>query len=472
MADNTIPNRTIFIRDNLEVMRGMSSESVDLIYLDPPFNKGQQWSAPVGSQAAGAAFKDAWTLDDVKEEWVGEIEEANPALHHTIVAAGFTHGESMQGYLTYMAIRLLEMRRILKETGSIYLHCDSTASHYLKALMDAVFGNEHFRTDIIWQRTSAHPSARRWASTYDNLVFYTKSEKYTWNPAYYAPDENYVRTHYIYEDSTGRYRAADLTGAGISSGQSGQIWRGFNPSEKGRHWAYIPDTLDRMDAEGLIHWPAKQGGWPSKKVYWDETKRGRPVHAVWIDVPPVNSQAKERLGYPTQKPLALLERVVKASSNEDNVVLDPFCGCATTCVAAEKLGRQWIGIDLSEKAYDLVVQRLAREVKVGSAEAPTLTGWNVVKRTDIPVRTDAAGRRRSKNIRETLYGRQGGYCNGCGVHFPPRNLTLDHVVPRAKGGADADENLQLLCGACNSMKGSTRTQDELKAELRKRGLLH
>ena len=180
----------------------------------------------------------------------------------------------------------------------------------------------------------------------------------------------------------------------------------------------------------------------------------------------------QRTGYPTQKPLALLERIVKASSNEDDIVLDPFCGCATTCVAAEKLGRQWIGIDLSEKAYDLVVQRLAKEVKVGSAERPTLTGWNIVKRTDIPVRTDAAGQRRSKNIRETLYGKQGGYCNGCGVHFPPRNLTLDHVVPRAKGGADADENLQLLCGACNSVKGSTRTQDELKAELRKRGLLH
>ena len=180
----------------------------------------------------------------------------------------------------------------------------------------------------------------------------------------------------------------------------------------------------------------------------------------------------QRTGYPTQKPLALLERIVRTLSDEGDVVLDPFCGCATTCVAAEKLGRQWIGIDLSEKAYDLVVQRLAREVKVGSAEAPTLTGWNVVKRTDIPVQTDAAGRRRSKNIRETLYGRQGGYCNGRGVHFPPRNLTLDHIVPRAKGGADADENLQLLCGACNSMKGSTRTQDELKAELRKRGLLH
>ena len=391
----------------------MNSESVDLIYLDPPFNSGQQWSAPVGSKAAGAAFKDAWTLDDVKEEWVEEIEEQNPALHHTIVAAGFTHGDSMQGYLTYMAIRLLEMRRLLKPTGSIYLHCDPIASHYLKSIMDAVLGHEQFRNEIIWRIG--------WVSGF-------KTQKLGW-----------IRNH----DTLLYYVASSLA-----------------TSRFNKEYIPYPDGYVRRDGK-------------------PPTGKGIPIEDTWncsagdvLDSIMIKSFSTEKTGYPTQKPLALLERVVSASSNVGEVVLDPFCGCATTCVAAEKLGRQWIGIDLSEKAYDLVVQRLAKEVKVGSAEAPTLTGWNIVKRTDIPVRTDAAGRRRSKNIRELLYGRQGGYCNGCGVHFPPRNLTLDHVVPRAKGGADADENLQLLCGACNSMKGSVRTQDELRAELRKKGLLH
>ena len=179
----------------------------------------------------------------------------------------------MKSYLIMMAVRLIEMRRILKATGSLYLHCDPTASHYIKLFMDAIFGSGSFRSEVIWQRTSAHPSARRWASTYDSLLFYTKSEKYKWNRIYQAPDKNYVRTHYIYEDDKGRYRASDLTGPGVSRGASGHIWRGFDPNEKGRHWAYVPDTLDEMDKQGLIHWPSKPNGWPAKKVYWDDTRR-------------------------------------------------------------------------------------------------------------------------------------------------------------------------------------------------------
>ena len=455
MAENTIPNRTIFVRDNLEVMRGMNSESIDLIYLDPPFNKGQQWSAPVGSKAAGAAFKDAWALDDVKEEWVDEIEEANPALHHTITAAGFTHGDSMQGYLTYMAIRLLEMRRLLKTTGSIYLHCDSTASHYLKTLMDAVFGSDNFRNEIIWHYggRGAKAIAKQFARNHDILLLYSNLfGKHTFERQYLAR----------------QFTPEEARQAGFRQDEQG---RWFKTSPRGD---YTDESIQRLESEDRIY-RTRTGSIRIK--YFLKQNAGKVVEDVlvgdtWSDIPDAMHIGKERLGYPTQKPLALLERVIGASSNGDDVVLDPFCGCATTCVAAEKLGRQWVGIDLSEKAYDLVVQRLAKEVKVGSTERPTLTGWNVVKRTDIPVRTDAAAQRRSKNIRELLYGRQGGYCNGCGVHFPPRNLTLDHIVPRAKGGADADENLQLLCGACNSMKGSTRTQDELKAELRKRGLLH
>ena len=392
MAESTIPNRTMFIRDNIEVLRGMNSESVDLIYLDPPFNKGRQYAAPVGSSAAGAEFKDAWTLDDMKEEWVEEIEEQNPALHHAIIAAGFTQGESTQGYLTYMAIRLLELRRALKSTGSIYLHCDPTASHYLKALMDAIFGDDNFRNEVIWNYGLGGSSQRMYSKKHDVLLFYTKTGDY--------------------------YFKKPL----------------------------VPATSNRM--------------------------RGQLKGAtdVWA-IPSINNMAKERTGYPTQKPLALLERIVGASSNPNDLVFDPFCGCATACVAAEKLGREWIGIDIAPKAYELVVDRLAREVRVGSSEHPTLTGWNVIRRTDVPVRTDVGQRLRSRNIKATLYGQQAGYCNGCEEHFRIQNLEIDHIVPVSKGGQDMDANLQLLCGSCNRIKGKRLSSAELKATLRKRGYL-
>lgn len=225
--------------------------------------------------------------------------------------------------------------------------------------------------------------------------------------------------------------------------------------------------LDALDEIGMIHWPAREGGMPRFKRYLS-TSKGRAAGDVITDIPPIGAHAKERVGYPTQKPLALLERIIKASSNPNDMVLDPFCGCATACVAAEKLERQWIGIDISPRAHELVQQRLAREVRVGSEAAPRLTGWNVERRDEPPVRSDS-GRRRSADIKQQLYGRQAGDCNGCGEHFQLRNLTIDHVIPRSRGGPDLDENLQLLCGACNSVKGN-RTQAHLIAELKRQGI--
>ena len=457
-------DKTISTGDNLDILRGMNSESVDLIYLDPPFNSNRNYSAPVGSAAAGAAFKDTWTLSDLDVAWMGLIADEQLAIYKTLEAAGLTHGKGMQSYLCMMAVRLLEMHRVLKDTGSVYLHCDPTASHYLKLIIDAIFGNEHFRAEIVWQRTSAHPSARRWASTYDSILFYTKSNKYTWNRVYMAPDRNYVRTHYTNQDRRGRYRAADLTGAGVSSGASGQPWRGFDPSEKGRHWAYIPETLDKMDAEGLIYWPSKRNGWPAKKVYWDDTKRGRPVHAVWTDIRPINSQAKERLGYPTQKPLSLLERIISASSNEGDMVVDPFCGCATACVAAENLGRKWIGIDLSPRAIELVNMRLK------GAMGDLFHDRLVTARTDIPRRTDIDAPIPYRQNRHVLFGKQEGRCNGCKTEFPFRMFEVDHVIPRSRGGIDHIDNLQLLCTHCNRTKGD-RPQEYLIARLKETGIV-
>ena len=425
-----IANRTLFIADNLDVLRGMNSGAFDLIYLDPPFNSGKQYSAPVGSIAANAQFKDAWTLDDVKEEWVDEIEERSPALHYAIRAAGFTASPSMQGYLTYMAVRLLEMRRVLKPGGSIWLHCDDAASHYLKVLMDAVFGLRNYRNEVAWKRTSAHNDSRWFGRVSDSLLFYGGTNINV--DAIRLPlDEGYVERFYRHQDDRGVYRASDLTGAGEAKGESGQDWRGINPTDVGRHWAVpikgayadwieanvisgyksIPGVmarLDALDAAGLIAWPTKKtGGVPQLKRYIDSSKGQAPTN-IWDDIMPVSARSKESTQYPTQKPIALLERIIKASSNKGDLVLDPFCGCATTCVAAERLGREWIGIDVSETAYTLVVNRLAKEAQVASVDLgagqqqPIGLYGRVTRRMDLPKRTDlplVAKGRRSANIK-------------------------------------------------------------------------
>ena len=484
MAENTIANRTLFIADNLDVLRGMNSATVDLIYLDPPFNSGRQYRAPVGSIAAGAAFKDAWTLDDVKEEWIDEIEERNPALHYTIRAAGFSSGPRMQGYLTYMAVRLLEMRRVMKPAGSIYLHCDDTASHHLRNVLDSVFGAANFRNAITWKRTSAHNDSRRFGRVADSILFYSGTDINA-DAVRSSIDAGYARRFYRHEDERGVYRADNLTAAGTTGGESGQAWRGINPGRHGNHWRppreeyaewidenVIPGysdiegvmaRLDALDAAGLLAWPQKAGGVPALKRYI-ASNTGQVPTTIWNDIKPVHAWSKERTGYPTQKPIALLERIIRASSNEGGLVLDPFCGCATTCVAAEKLGREWIGIDLSEKAYDLVVERLAKEVQIASGDLRgarrPFSGFvgDVTRRMDAPKRTDLppapAGARRSANIRAVLHAAQGGKCNGCEWPMPVHALTIDHVHPTSQDGPDIDANLQLLCGNCNSVKNA------------------
>ncbi len=226
---------TIWTGDNLHIMRGMNSESVDLIYLDPPFNSNRTYEAPIGSQAAGAAFKDAWTLDDVDVHEHGELADRNPAAYSVIEAARLSHGKSMQSYLIMMAVRLLEMRRILKSTGSIYLHCDPTASHYLKLLMDGIFGKDAFVNEIVWKRTSAHNSAKGWGPVHDTILFYGGSANYQWNRAFQPYDSEYVDKFYRHHDEKGRYRIGDLTASGQRYGESGRPWRGIDPGS--RHWA-------------------------------------------------------------------------------------------------------------------------------------------------------------------------------------------------------------------------------------------
>ena len=353
-------------------------------------------------------------------------------------------------------VRLLEMRRVLKDTGSVYLHCDPTASHYLKLVMDAMFGASNFLSEITWKRTTAHNDSTRFGRNTDTLLYYSKSQNRTWNIQYEPYDEAY-KARFSRKDPDGRAWADyDITAKGLSGG-------GYEYEYKGAYslWRVPMETMERLDAEGRLHF-TRTGG-IRRKRYLDEMK-GRPVQALWDDINAINSQADERVDYPTQKPLVLLERIIKASSNEGDMVLDPFCGCATACVAAENLGRKWVGIDLSPKAIELV------NVRLKGAMGGLFHDRLVTARTDIPRRTDIDVPKPYRQNRHVLFGKQEGRCNGCRTEFPFRAFAVDHIIPRSRGGMDHIENLQLLCGHCNSVKGD-RPMEYLMARLKETRIL-
>ena len=321
MLQKTIKNRTIYCKDNLDILQGINSNSIDLIYLDPPFNKKKTFHAPIGSSSEGASFKDIFREEDVKEEWTQTIKEDNDKLHTFLESVKTIEGRTSYNfcYLTYMSIRLIECHRVLKEAGSLYLHCDPTMSHYLKILLDIIFGEKNFRNEIVWCYAGGGISKRWLPKKHDIILWYSKTDFYS----YKAPLRKY-----------------SITGSG-------------------RH---------------------------SDGSKYDKEKDKTPCNDWWLDLSPVNTMSKERTDYPTQKPLTLLERIIKASSKEEDIVLDPFCGCATTCVASEKLGRQWIGIDISVKAYELVKERLKKEV--ANPEYLTQYQTEVNFSTTPPMRTD------------------------------------------------------------------------------------
>ena len=314
--------------DNIHVLRAMNDDSVDLIYLDPPFNSNDDYSAPIGSKAAGAAFKDAWTLSDVDLAEHNRLKHTYPSLYALIYAAGEVHSKGMFSYLMMMAPRVLEFQRILKPTGSLYLHCDATASHYLKSLLDGVFGGSNFRNEVIWKRTGAHGRAKRWGPIHDVLLFYA-GPGYIWNRIYQQHTEESAAA-YNQQDQHGRYQSVALTGPGTRTGSSGEPWKGRDPTDIGRHWELPPDRalpswvvkppgyalmscqerLDVLEEQGLIHWTSKEGALPRYKRYL-EVSPGVPLQDLILDIPPLGKSSKERTGYPTQKPLALLERILK-----------------------------------------------------------------------------------------------------------------------------------------------------------------
>jgi DNA modification methylase len=359
----------LYYGDNLDILeREVSDETVDLVYLDPPFNSNQNYNILFkerdGSRAAAQelVFWDTWHWNAATALTYEALIESGPEKVAHVLRAfrTFLGDNDMLAYLSMMAPRLIELRRVLKPNGSLYLHCDPTASHYLKLLLDAVYGPGNFRNEIVWKRTSAHSSAKRYGPVHDTLLFYSKTDSYMWNPEYQSYDQSYLNEFYTHVDKDGRrWRRSDLTGAGTRNGATGEPWRGLDVTAKGRHWAYPPATLEKMDAAGKIHWPAKQGGMPMLKRYADEQK-GVPLQDIWTDLKPLHNLAAEREGYPTQKPEALLERIIRASCPEGGTVLDPFCGCGTTVAAAQNLGRNWIGIDITYRAITIIRDRLSR----------------------------------------------------------------------------------------------------------------
>ena len=411
-------------------MKGMNSETVDLIYLDPPFNSDKKWQRPMEGKLqrdldvlikAGAdrdedlyrrwskyvdenkddqdrlimKFDDAWEYNEAKEEQKEEIRWRYPTIYQTIETVGVSHSLKMKAYLIFMAARLIEMWRILKPTGTLFLHCDPYANSYLRLILDSLFGHENFRNEILWCYSGGGVPKNDFPRKHDTILRYSKSDKWIFN---------IERRPYGDHNTTGR-RATDLGGT--------------------RNTEYH--------------------------------KEGTPINNWWTDIKPVINWHTERVGYPTQKPVALLKRIIKACSDEGDIVFDPFCGCATAIEAAYRLGRNWIGCDLSFITVPLVKYRLQ-----GNARAICTYKRNDV---DPPVRDDhqevvqpdfhsKLTPREREDIKEHYFGKQKGVCLGCGTHYDYKIFHLDHRKPRSKGGRDEKENLQLLCGSCNSRKGA------------------
>ncbi|MDE2637876.1 MAG: DNA methyltransferase [Chloroflexota bacterium] len=398
----------LYYGDNLEILRNheyFPDECVDLIYLDPPFNSNRNYNvlfkseAGADSEAQITAFEDTWHWGETAEDTYRDLITFAPEKVSTAIEAllNLIDRNQMMAYLVMMTARLVELRRVLKPTGSLYLHCDPTASHYLKIVLDAIFGVQSFRNEITWQRTGAHDlGAKQWPSVSDVILMYSKSEDWAWNRAYADINGGERIKGFPHVDERGAYATRDMTGGKAGGAEAYQAWRGRNPSS-GRAWALpgyhrfpewfqellpsvedwvslgIHAKMDLLDSLGVIHWPAKDDGMPRLKYYFDDSQ-GILIGDTWTDIPPIGAHAKERLGYPTQKPEALLERIIRASSNKGDLVLDPFCGCGTAIAAAHKLERKWIGIDITHLSIALQKYRLQDMFELVSGEDYAVIG--------------------------------------------------------------------------------------------------
>ena len=445
MPERNFENRTLYHGDNLNFLKGINSDTVNLIATDPPFNKSRDFHATPDSLAAGASFTDRWRWDvDVHPQWIDEIKDDYPGVWQAIENGRINHSASMAAFLCWLGVRLIQMHRVLADDGSIYLHIDHTAHAYAKSLMDAVFGARQFKNEIIWhyynkmhdRRKRLHPAAT------DTILFYVKDAK------------------------------AKFTFHQLTEQREKPVRQLVRRKVNGR-------MVNARDEDGNVMY---------------QTKTDRTLSNVWR-IPMLQPAAKERIGYPTQKPLELYERIIKASSNEGDVVLDPFCGCATTPVAAERLGRQWIGMDIWEGAYNLVKERLESLGLTSDAASDMrlATLGDINYTTTPPVRTDETDddpdvpdlvlrptRVKAKwetlshaEMREILAGAQSNgdtiICAGCGIALPLRYMQLDHSMPRKDGGENIITNRILLCGPCNLSKSARLTLSGLRDHNRREG---
>jgi DNA modification methylase len=474
MAKQAFPTNTLYYGDNLDVLRKyFPNECVDLIYLDPPFNSKADYNIlfkeATGEESVAQiqAFSDFWHWDKNAEKTYLEVQE-DPNLTEMIQ---FLHAHlgrnDMLAYLVMMTIRLKELHRVLKPTGALYIHCDPTASHYLKIILDKIFAPFNFRNEIIWVRTTGHRDSHKYNQSHDILLFYTKSNKFVWNPQYIPYDEEYVKKNFNHvEPKTGRrFMADNLLAAGIRHGESGKSWHGINPTKTGNHWQYTIQKLDELDRQGRIYYPEK-GKMPRLKRYLDELD-GKPLTAEWVDIPSIGAHAKERLDYPTQKPLALLERIISSSSNKGDTVLDPFCGCGTTILAAQTLERRWVGIDITHLAISLIRSRL-KEIHVSIGKDYTIIGEpadfasaeELAKTNPYQFQWWALSlidARPTGQLSKEEQGRKGADkgIDGWLTFRESDNLNLERIVVQVKGGANISaQYVRDLIGTVDSTKSA------------------
>ena len=440
MAVQNFPDNILYEMDNLAVLRGMNSATVDLIATDPPFNTKRNRAGTAGFYVDNWRWGDAgilpdqWRWNEVHPVWLEQIRDENRALFEVIEAVGHSHGDDIAAFLCFLSVRLLEMRRVLKPTGGIYLHCDHTANGYIRMAMDAIFGHRNFRNEIVWFYKTGGTSKRRFSRKHDTIFFYSKSDAYTFVP---QKEKSYLAHKYGFSNVT------------------------IEQDEKGFY------TMVGM-------------------------------RDVW-DIPALRGNQPENTGSPDQKPLALYERIILASSNEGDLVLDPFAGCATTIIAARRHNRRWVGIDRRKDARYHIVCRMAAIPAAERAkleQRPDLADWlngqlaqyEAHFSTDAPVRTDAGetaapalpgvyiaderSKLRHSEMHAILWQQFGSQCWACDFVAPwPEYLELDHVNPKSDGGSNHLDNRALLCRPCNGKKGNRKTLSALRRDNRKDGRL-
>ena len=501
MPEQNFSDRVLYNMDNLDVLRGMNSETVDLIATDPPFNKKRNRAASASQYEDAWRWADApsmqerpdqWLWQPVHRIWLDQIQDENQALFQVIEATRLTQDDDTAAFLCFLGVRLLEMHRVLKPTGSIFLHCDHSANAYIRMVMDAIFGNENFRNEIVWQRTITRKGnlTRGLANDTDMIFRYSKSNDFVWHPEAvtipYNLDELDAKTLGKYNQFDANGRRYQLT-ALVSPKQDPKSSRTYEVMGVTRTWRWTKERMGQEIAAGRVV-QTKPGNVPRYIRYLDEQK-GKTLNNVWTDIPALNSQAKERRGSPDQKPVELYERIIKAASNDNDIVLDPFAGCATTLVAAQNRGRRWVGIDRREDAaYHIADRLLDLGINVNEFQAQQQALMPEIQaaceiRYIPPVRTDDGDsgphlgpvyRRRKPAtmtraaMMEIIAAQWGIRCWGCGFEPPSVEfLELDHIRPAAEGGSNELENRAPLCGPCNKRKSNTMTLTALRRDNRR-----